>query len=81
MSDGPACRCSEREKPVKDRRWVVTARYCHHSAFAGYARTYSDYSAVWCLTCAASWRTKAEYIGQLRDDNGDVERSVHDEIY
>lgn len=62
-----SCRCSERHKPIAERQWVVGDRNCHHSAFAGYHRTHSDYSTVFCLVCRACGRTKADYVSQLRD--------------
>jgi hypothetical protein len=65
-----ACRCEERSKPLHERRWVVTARECNYSAFSGYHWTPSDYSALRCGRCGASWRTKAKYVDQLLD--GDV---------
>jgi hypothetical protein len=40
---------------------------CNYSAFNGYHFTPSDYSAVQCLTCGASWRTKAKYVSDLPD--------------
>lgn len=62
-----SCQCGERKKPVKDRRWVVYQRNCHHSAFSGYHRTYSDYSTVKCNGCGAVGRTKAAYVRDLPD--------------
>lgn len=63
MSGGARCRC----EPPSARRWAVTQRYCNHSAFNGYHRTSSNYSAVFCFTCRRSWRTKANYVGTLPD--------------
>jgi hypothetical protein len=51
--------------------WVVLDRYCNHSAFNGYHETPSDYSAVKCLRCLHWWRTKANYVRQLRDATQD----------
>lgn len=62
MSGGPACRCEERQKPVRERRWRVMQRCCNHSAFSGYRETPSNYSSVTCLVCGCSWRTKAAYV-------------------
>jgi len=67
MSSGPACWCGEHRKRLSVRRWVVTQRYCNHSAFSGYQHTPSDWSAVRCLECHATWRTKAPYVVRLRD--------------
>jgi len=55
MSGGPVCKCQPR------RLWVIQY-LCHHSAFAGYHKTWSDYSSVVCRTCGAVWRTKAFYV-------------------
>lgn len=79
MSGGPACSCPERQRPIKERRWVVTDRNCNHSAFSGYQQTPSDYSEVWCLACQAHWRTTARYVDELRDDRGDVHRALYGE--
>ncbi len=67
MSVSFGCRCAERHKPVGERNWVVRQRRCHHSAFAGYRRTPSEYSEVVCLSCGACGRTKAAYVDFLRD--------------
>lgn len=68
MSSGNPCTCpgTRREKM---RNWLVTQRRCNHSAFNGYHRTPSDYSAVVCIGegCRGCWRTKADYIRQLPD--------------
>ena len=67
MAPSFSCHCEERKKPVHERNWVVTQRHCHHSAFAGYHKTLSDYSTVRCKTCGASGRTKADYVYSLED--------------
>lgn len=67
MSAGVYCRCSERSVPLERRRWVVVQRYCNHSAFNGYHETLSLWSSVRCLICWGIWRTKANYVPQLRD--------------
>lgn len=64
---GVTCWCSERYKPVRERNWVVRARYCNYSAFNGYHYTPSDWSAVRCNACNAYWRTKALYVDRLAD--------------
>lgn len=46
---------------------VVIDRLCNYSAFNGYRYTPSDYSAVLCTTCGASWRTKAAWVAECRD--------------
>ncbi len=68
MSGGIACRCGERQKPARERAWVVFYRKCNYSAFSGYHRTASDYSAVRCLACGANWRSKADYVNELPDE-------------
>lgn len=59
--------CLERAKPVQERNWVVSQRYCNHSAFNGYHYTPSDYSTVRCKSCGAVGRTKANYVESLKD--------------
>jgi hypothetical protein len=49
------------------RRWIVVARHCHFSAFAGYHYTLSTYSTVKCVQCGATGRTKAAYVRFLPD--------------
>lgn len=67
MSGGNACQCAEREKPLRERAWVVLQRWCNHSAFNGYRYTPSEWSALMCRECHASWRTKAKYVDELPD--------------
>jgi len=64
-----SCKCSERKKPLKERNWFIIHRHHNHSAFEypKNAAHYSDYSTVWCKTCNALGRTKAEYVDELRD--------------
>ena len=62
-----SCKCEERKKPIAERKWVVSERYCNHSAFNGYHYTCSNYSTVRCLECGAVGRTKANYVLQLKD--------------
>lgn len=71
MSGGTACACDERDKPVVERNWVVVQRRCNHSAFSGYHYTPSEWSAIFCRSCRALWRTKARYVNKLRD--GEIE--------
>lgn len=63
-----ACRNKE-HKPF----WVVLQRRCNHSAFNGYRRTPSAYSDIACEAdgCIARWRTKAAYVDDLPDWNGE----------
>ncbi len=77
MSGGIACKCSERNEPLiakegtnrPARLWRVMQRYCNHSAFNGYHYTASDYSSICCLRCGAHWRTKASFVGMLRNSD------------
>lgn len=56
------CHCAK-----EDREWVVTERYANRSAFSGYRWTPSAYSAIRCVTCGRTWRTKAAYVTSLPD--------------
>jgi hypothetical protein len=67
MSSGGGCKCPERKKKIKERRWAVRDRKCNYSAFNGYHQTPSEYSAVECLACGAIWRTNADYVADLPD--------------
>jgi hypothetical protein len=49
--------------------WRVTVRNANYSAFNGGHRTPSAYSEVHCICCNRTWRTKAAYVGRLRDYN------------
>jgi hypothetical protein len=51
--------------------WRVAQRECNHSAFNGYHRTASRWSAVVCLVCGRRWRTKAAYVASLPDLSDD----------
>jgi hypothetical protein len=62
VSAGVACRCGGSREA-----WYVVHRECNYSAFNGYHRTWSAYSAVRCNTCGGSWRTKAAYVRRLPD--------------
>lgn len=67
MSQGEACKCAESKKPVSERAWDVTTRRANYSAFNGYHYTPSNYSAVRCKVCRASWRTNAKFVDRLPD--------------
>lgn len=67
MSGGGFCTCDERKKPIAERAWFVLDRLCNHSAFNGYRRTPSEYSAVCCRGCRSIWRTRADYVAKLPD--------------
>ncbi len=57
--------CEEAKKPLAERAWRVMQYRCNYSAFNGYRRTASQYSAIRCLECNAYWRTKAAYVEEL----------------
>lgn len=81
VSGGQACKCSEKDEAIvhvlnwnrPGRLWRVVQRHSNHSAFSGNRYTPSDYSALRCLRCGASWRTKAHYVTRLRDIAEDEE--------
>lgn len=60
-----ACTCCERRKPVAERRWLILTYKANHSAFNGYHWTPSAYSALQCVNCQATWRTRAAYVEKL----------------
>jgi len=67
-------RIGPRDRPCMDgqlghpfSRVVVSVRCGNHSAFNGYHFTPSDYSGVYCGACGTPWRTKAKYVGMLKD--------------
>lgn len=62
MSGEPGCNVrSGHDHRVLDRK-------CNYSAFNGYHRTRSDYSAIRCVETGAIWRTKAAYVDELPDE-------------
>jgi hypothetical protein len=68
MSGGKACNCLESKKPIKERNWRVIDLKCNYSYFqspkGGYK--HSDYSYVTCNSCNAGWRTKSNYVFNLK---------------
>ena len=48
-------------------QWRVLDRYCNYSKFNGGHRTTSDYSSCKCMGCGHVWRTKADYVADLKD--------------
>jgi hypothetical protein len=66
MSANVPCRCPDKAA-AKREHWYVWRRLANCSAFNGYRETPSDYSAIACNACSASWRTKAAYVAQLPD--------------
>ncbi len=75
MSMGKACACKDRDQN-RERRWRVTQRQCNHSKFNGGHHTPSAWSEVVCLVCLARWRTKAGYVYDLKDDEGEYRSAV-----
>lgn len=71
MSGGYSCQ----SKATHYHRWRVLDRNCNYSAFRGYRLTYSDYSALICLTCGSVWRSKANYIEYLYDISAKEKRA------
>lgn len=67
MSQGEACRCSEKNQLLTKRRWLVYARNGNASAFNGGRWQFSRYSGVRCFVCGAVWRTRADYVDKLKD--------------
>ena len=65
MSVGTPCVCGRKRGDTADL--VVTALKCNHSAFNGYHKTPSDWSAVCCCrpNCYGRWRTKSSYVFDL----------------
>lgn len=63
--------------PAKDHDHVVLQRNGNQSAFNGYRWTPSDYSSIRCLQTLAFWRTKANYVGALRDATDEEIRNPH----
>lgn len=67
-ADGPKlpprfpCGCTDAE------HIRVLDRLCNYSAFNGYRRAPSDYSAVRCSLHRRTWRTKAQYVALIPDD-------------
>lgn len=78
MSQGNGCTCpGTRDEKIKN--WVVVHYRCNYSAFSGYKRTTSDYSAVKCLKCLSRWRTKADYVLLLPKEGEEI-REVIDNL-
>lgn len=68
MSKGICCK-DKSHRPF----WRVMQRWCNHSAFNGYRYTPSAWSAVICTApgCPSFWRTKAAYVNELPDHDGE----------
>ncbi len=66
MSMGTSCKM-EMGTRCSRSTWLVTQRLCNHSAFNGYHYTPSAYSTVRCFSCGKHWRTKADYVFELRN--------------
>ena len=55
MSMGKTCVCD------KTKRRVINRNH-NHSAFSGYAYSFSEYSKVICIDCGQTWQTKSKYV-------------------
>ena len=64
------CNCPEDKQPIEIRKWHVTAykqRFVGHmSGVFGSKWIPSEESTVVCLGCGARWRTKEDYVEQLK---------------
>jgi hypothetical protein len=76
MSAHIKCCCGRKRGDHSDL--VVRARKHNRSAFNGYHRTVSEYSLVICTRkgCWGIWRTKADYVDGLPDE----ERGLHGSV-
>lgn len=63
-----ACKCFESKKDINKRAWVVMQYKCNYSAFNGYQYTPSEYSEIQCRVCGSKWRTKANFVEQIKDN-------------
>lgn len=68
MSGGTACKDKGHRA---GGAWIVVVRRANYSAFNGSRRTPSAYSEIRCLECGASWRSKGQFVRELRDARGD----------
>ena len=66
MSGGPVCLCGFKTLEEKINSWRVVHYHCNYSAFSGWRKTSSDYSAIECTQCGRAWRTKAGYVESLK---------------
>ena len=72
MKTGKACRCHQRVcVHLSKRRWLVVTRNRTDQKNSYGSITFSEYSTVRCQQCGAAWRTKATYVGELKDDTFD----------
>jgi len=69
MSGGNPCIC-EGTKEERMKYWRVRYRNCNYSYFEypKGQKHYSDYSLVVCLRCTGCFRTKANYVHELKDE-------------
>lgn len=65
MSASFNCKCPERKKPLKDRKWRVLVHKWNYSSFVRKGGEPSDYSTVVCDNCNGCGRTKAKYVEEL----------------
>lgn len=70
MSGGISCK-DRAHKP----EWRVVDRCCNYSKYNGRRYTPSEYSALVCLTCHASWRSKGDYVDRVHN----ISKEEHDQ--
>lgn len=66
MSKEAVCMCQGTLKE-KMKYWKIHTYKGNNSAFNGYKFTPSDYSSISCERCKMYWRTKADYVISLRE--------------
>lgn len=73
MTQGKSCTCPNRNLDIyRACHWRVLVRNSRCSAFEGYQQMWSPYSLVECRRCGLVWRTKAKYVGDLPDEEGNA---------
>jgi len=60
--------CEKCRNPLENPEAVIVTHRCaRRSAFDGYQERRSDWSAVQCVWCGVSWRTKAKYVSARKN--------------
>ena len=71
MSGHIACTCGRKRGDYSSLRVMMrNANYSHFESPKG-GKHYSDYSMVICTKCSGQWRTKAKYVDELPDLQGE----------
>ncbi len=70
------CRCSEYEKPIEQRNWLITQHMWNNSAYIKRPGVWSMWSTVECGTCGEFGRTKSNYVYKLQLANGHGLKSI-----